>query len=426
MSWDELVAVALIGTDRRPVDADAPPGAPGELGAALDGRGVEDRLLASAAAWTVARRAGARAGAPRVVEPAEPDPRPLCSGPAAGRLDGLLEVRWLVEDWLALAQEHGVRPPPELVPALLDWAEDRPERYAAAAAAAGPLGRWLAAREPRWAYVLPVDEADWAHAEDRVDLLRRYRRQDPDAARELLASTWAEETWEDRQAFLQELEVGLSDADESLLELALSDRRKPVRDVAAALLTRLPRSAFAARAAAEALPLLRVEDGEIVATLPEARGRRSERLTELLAAAPLSTWDIAMVGLPVKDDLAAAVHEGWMLAALRQRDVEWGRALGLLELLPREEAEARAAAADDPLLAAEPLEWTWGPELSNAVVASVKRRREAGGRDVDVAFVGRRLDPRTDIEPLRDLGGRDITRLCDLLDTRAAMLSEFA
>ncbi len=319
----------------------------------------------------------------------------------------------------------GVRPPPELVPALLDYGEGRPERQEGVRAAAGPLGRWLAAREPRWAYVLPVDETRWSDAEDRVDLLRRRRHEDPDAARELLASTWAEETWEDRQAFLEELETGLSDADEPLLEIALADRRKPVRDVAAALLARLPRSAFAARAAAEALALLRVEDNEIVVTLPEARGRRSERLSELLAAAPLSTWDLELVSLPVADDLGAAVHAGWAEAALRQHDVEWGRALGLLELLPHDEAEARAAADEDPLSAAEPLEWTWGRELSEAVVTSVKRHREGGARG-DYSFVGYRIDPTLDVEPLRELGGRDIGRLCDVAAIRAAMLSEFA
>src|SRR6185503_15730381 len=120
------------------------------------GRSVEDRLLASAAAWTVARRAGARAGAPRQVEPAAPDSRPLCSAAAGGRLELLLEVRELVDQWLALAEAAGVRPPPELVPALLDYGEGRPERQEGVRAAAGPLGRWLAAREPRWAYVLPV------------------------------------------------------------------------------------------------------------------------------------------------------------------------------------------------------------------------------------------------------------------------------
>ena len=148
--------------------------------------------------------------------------------------------------------------------------------------------------------------------------------------------------------------------------------------------------------------------------------------TEIIAAAPLSTWDLELATLPVADDLQSAVHEGWRRAALRQRDAEWGRALGLLELLPRAEAEARAAAADDPLRAAGPLAWTWGPQLSQTVLESIRRWREAGHRDGDVAFIGYRLDPHVDAEPLRDLGGRDIGRLCDVAMVRAAMLSEFA
>src|SRR4051812_28400854 len=82
MTWDELVAAALIGTDRRPVEVAGPPGAREALAAGLAGRGVEARLLGSAAAWTVARRAGARGGERVAVTPAEPDARPLCS-PAA-------------------------------------------------------------------------------------------------------------------------------------------------------------------------------------------------------------------------------------------------------------------------------------------------------------------------------------------------------
>jgi len=429
VSWDELVAAALIGTDRRPVEAEAPPGSPAALAATLNGRAAEDRLLVAAAAWTVARRAGARAGAATTVEPVAEDPRPVCSAAAASRLELLLEVRELVEEWLELAARAGVRPPPELAPALLDAGEARPERQAAVLHAVGPLGPWLGAREPRWAYALPADDSVWKTGtpDQRQALLRRRRRETPDVARDLLASTWDEETWEDREAFLGELELGLSDADEPLLEAALGDRRKPVRDVAAELLSRLPRSAFAARAAASARALLRVEDGEIVVTLPdsEGRGRRSERLTAMIAAAPLSTWDVAMVTMPVRDDLRRAVHAGWIEAAINQRDEAWGRALGLLELLPHAEAEARAAAADDPVRAAEPLRWTWGPRLSNAVVASVKRRREQGGRDVDVAFVGYRIDPATEVDHLRELGGRDIGRLCDVAAIRAAMLSEF-
>ena len=71
---------------------------------------------------------------------------------------------------------------------------------------AGPLGFWLAEREPRWAFVRGAAEdveAVWANGgrQERRALLERLRRTDPAAGRALLASTFAEETWEDREAF---------------------------------------------------------------------------------------------------------------------------------------------------------------------------------------------------------------------------------
>ena len=147
---------------------------------------------------------------------------------------------------------RGLRPPPELLPDLLDHAS--PQHHGLVGEAAGPLGRWLAEREPRWAFVRgAVDDVDavWASGgrQARRALLERLRRTDPAAARELLASTFADETWEDRAAFVDALEIGLSDADEPFLEAALDDSRAAVRDAAAARSPRCPRSRLAARMA---------------------------------------------------------------------------------------------------------------------------------------------------------------------------------
>ena len=317
MSWDELVAAALIGTDRKPVGAGVPEGSPAELEAALATRGVEDRLLGAAAAWTVARRAGAVAApAAPGVEPAEEDPRPIAPGATLReRLDG--HYPSLLGEWLALAAARGLRPPPELVPALLDHAAVEPALQASVGEAAGPLGRWLAERRPHWAFAGEDVDGVWADgaSDERRALLERLRRTDPAAARALLEATFADETWEDRAAFVALLAHGLSDADEPLLERALDDRRKPVREAAAHLLAGLPRSRFAARMAQRAAPLLRVEGGRLrgrrlVAELPgdadaaarrdgvPAGGRRSERLHVLLAATPLRTWTARMPRAP--------------------------------------------------------------------------------------------------------------------------------
>lgn len=476
MSWDELVAAALIGTDRRPVPVSVPDGAPPALADLLAERGPEERLLGAAAAWTAARRAGARPAPAIAVEPAAEDPRPVAPG---GLLRTLLNGTFpsLIPEWLALAAERGLRAPPELVPALLDHATGAPALQAAVAEAAGPLGAWLAARSPRWRFAREDVWEEGGSAERRA-WLERLRRNDPAAARERLASTFADETWEDRAALLTTLATGLSAADEPLLESALDDRRKPVRDAAAALLARLPETAFGARMAARAAPLLRVEDGRLVATLPgepeeaarrdgvPAGGRRSERLRAILAATPLAAWvapagaapagaappapgaaspaaatalgasPADVVALPVADDLAPVVHGGWAEAAIAQRDAGWARALWardprpeLLLALPHEEAQRLAARAPEPDVAARALPGPWHGELSRAVLDAIERRRGAGERGQDVAFAGHRLDPalaQEADERLRHLGGRDLWVLCDVLEVRAAMLRELS
>lgn len=449
MSWDELVAAALIGTDRRPVEVSVPPGSPEEIEGVLEQRPPEDQLLASAAAWTVARRAGARAGERADVEPAAIDERPLCSDAAGARLRALiaeLEYPFLVPEWLGRAAALGLRPPPEVIPDLLEFGVGRRALQGVIADAAGPLGRWLAEREPRWAYVggaVEDAEAVWrdgSRAERRA-LFERLRASDPAQARELLSMTLKEEPWEDREAFVAALADGLSDADEPLLETVLDDSRRPVRAAAAELLARLPRSAYAQRVAERVAPLLTVQDGRIVVELPgppdeaakrdgfESGGRRAERLAEMLAIAPLG--DPALATLPVADDLGPILHAGWAQAAIRQRDAEWARALWTehleaLKALPRDEAEQLAATAPDPVVAAQQLDGQWGPELSKTVVEAIRRRREAGEWRLNVRWVGRRLHSSVEptVETLRDLGGSDLWELCDTLVTRAAMLRE--
>ncbi|MDG4865551.1 DUF5691 domain-containing protein, partial [Streptomyces sp. T-3] len=125
---------------------------------------------------------------------------------------------------------------------------------------------WLARLNPDWKFALrtapggsalpsPEDTAavqrlwDEGLFAERVALLAAVRAHDAQAARELLAATWAKERAEDRLMFLDSLRTGLSDADEPFLEQALSDRSRNVRSTAAELLSALPGSALAARMA---------------------------------------------------------------------------------------------------------------------------------------------------------------------------------
>jgi hypothetical protein len=424
VTYESLVAAALLGTARRPPDLAVPPGAPEDLAAALAGRPPEEGLLAAAAAWSIARRAGAVAGPSNPPEAAPPDDRPLCPSRAGHRLAAMLDGvhPGLVPEWLDLVAAAGMRPPPELLPELLELAEERPELAASAAAAAGPRAAWLAARG---ALTPPDDVWEQGSRPARRELLGRLRRADPAAGRALLASTWEAETADDRAALLEELEHGLGPDDEPFLEAALDDRRKPVRRAAADLLWSLPGSRLAARMAERSVPLVRagalpeecdtaMERDGVERTPPRGVGARQFWLAQLVEATPLSAWSEEATG-EWRDLLRAA----WARAAVRQRDADWARRLlgeapELLAVLPKEERERAAGSLDEALLCPGP----WGPDLSRRVLGWLQADDAP-----DVAEVAMRLDPDLlgDVEPLRERGLR---RLCDLADFRAGMLRD--
>ncbi|MFF4173213.1 DUF5691 domain-containing protein [Streptomyces sp. NPDC001744] len=379
-AWEELVTAALLGTDRR---------TPAGLArGTADGEAAAHALLDAAALHTVRRRAGLRPG------PAVPPPGPAPEDPreplpeAARRRLGLLlagrtaptgrrgtdpDLAELLPQWLVLANRHGYKAPPAVLPALLDAARARTDLRPHALRLAGPRGLWLARLNPEWKFALrgtgaggglpsPRDaegvRALWGEGlfAERVALLTAVRTEDPAAGLALLASTWTTERAEDRLMFLDSLRTGLSDADEAFLEEALGDRSRNVRATAAELLSALPASAFADRMAARAVacvgpdrtadtPTIGVEaphecdaamrrDG-VVEIPPAGRGERSWWLGRLVESAPLSCWPARfggrgpeeIVALPVADGWRDELHAAWCRAAVRQRDAAWSRAL---------------------------------------------------------------------------------------------------
>ncbi|WAP56616.1 DUF5691 domain-containing protein [Streptomyces sp. S465] len=413
--WDDLVAAALLGTERR-----TPPVAP------RPGQDAPSALLDAAALSTVRRRAGlrpapARPGPGRAPE----DPRPALPMAARSRLAMLLadrsapgrggprtapDLAELLPQWLALANHHGYRVPDALLPALLDAARARTDLRPEALTLGGPRALWLARLNPDWKFALrgaptgrahtpvpePSESAGAAAAPpdeqrlweeglfaERVSLLAAARHRDPAAGLALLGGTWSTERAEDRLMFLDSLRDDLCPSDEPFLEQALSDRSRNVRATAAELLSALPGSALAARMAershgcvsltADARITVRPPDecdsgmqrDGIVPKPPSGRGERSWWLGQLVEATPLDRWSewfggrgpAEIVALPVTDGWRADLHAAWCRAAVRQRDAEWCRALlGTPAVAPANTGEAASAAWRDPakLLSALP------------------------------------------------------------------------
>jgi hypothetical protein len=420
--WDELVAAALIGTERRPVPSVTVPGLPCEPEKPAGAELPQDdaaRLLDRAALLTVARRAGQRPGRAEPLTPVAADPRPEVSLPAVRRLAWIVDEergqRDMLPEWLtAVAARHQVAPA-HLLPALLDQVRPRPELHATVAAVAGLRGRWLAALNPAWSYLLaqpdaatpaepasasdPAADPAWqlGTPDQRRGYLAALRAVRPPAAAALLTGAWDTATPDERHAFLEILREGLSLADEPLLERALDDKRQEVRQSAAWLLMALPGAALGHRMAERAAGCLRIDpaasrlvvtppgdydsglrrDG-VVRRLPNgspAGGERAWWMEQILARTPLATWTSRFARVPGEivilpmGQQAPPVLRGWARAAIEQRDRDW--AVALIDLAVAGQFPVPALTAELAAMLPAPERMTYAAALALAATELV-------------------------------------------------------
>jgi hypothetical protein len=407
--WAELIATALVGTDRRtptlPLDGGALGDLLGRLGPGEDAPGA---LLGAAAAVALYRRAGwlPTSGIAEPFPPCPPDDLPPCSRRAGGHLAQMLSGAHAqaLPEWLAALAAAGRGVPPALLPALLDHGLKSDAIRSQIAAVLGSRGRWLAGLNPDWDYAIvpkgvPAEETvvplwETSSRTVRLAILSLLRAREPNRARELLAASWASEKVDERAAFLETFAQGLSMADEPFLEQALDDRAERVRRAAAELLSRLPGSAFAIRMAARAAQCVRWEPGlkpHIEVTLPDTYDKAMQRdgivrkptsssvgekawwLGQMLELTPPVAWcdlwgvqPMQIVGARMPREWRGLLLAAWSEAARRHADQTWLEALiaqrragskpgDLSELLPYLAPARREQIALELLQGGEPL-----------------------------------------------------------------------
>lgn len=149
--WRELLATAMLGTDRR--NPPVPIGLIADLVDDTVRSTPSERMLAQVAATVAVRRAGVLPGPPRPpMSGPDRDDRPMCVPAASERWHHVVSSWPVLEDeWLLTLIANGWRVPPDLAPDLLTRHRSDPIRRARAELACGPLGGWLVGHLPELA-----------------------------------------------------------------------------------------------------------------------------------------------------------------------------------------------------------------------------------------------------------------------------------
>ncbi|HEX5888012.1 MAG TPA: DUF5691 domain-containing protein [Pyrinomonadaceae bacterium] len=443
-TWDDILATAVVGTDQREFKLAVREDELGRLLAQVSDTDREGFLLTAASVVSLYRSAG-------VAPPADTQPADeACTrdemsraGVSSGQhlwsmLNGAFSE--LLPEWLTAMKKAGKRVPEEHLPPLLLYAVNEFSLHSLIPDVLGQRGQWLAAQNPEWSYAIRRDDKEVWETGSRVQrlaLLENLRNVDPSKARELLATTWSQESAKDRVAFLEKLSTGVSSADEEFLNEALQDRSVEVRRAARALIVRLPNSNFSRRLQQLANQLLTfkkplIGKARIEVAMPEdpiawlkengieidnpprnatkSVGPKAWSLKEFISLIPITHWNelwqkpaIEIIRAGEESEWRESFMLGFLNAVHRDRDPDWLEALVRFTSADQEQPQLIELAAYLPPARLEALilhafksesgelfdghpafrllkvnHNEWSDQLSRTVITSVKKRINQG------------------------------------------------
>ncbi|HLZ27795.1 MAG TPA: DUF5691 domain-containing protein [Chloroflexota bacterium] len=340
MSFGTLLETALAGSLRRdpaavlPAFADLPP---------------EDRLLRSASYAGLRRLAGRPldpVAAVVVVEPCGPEALKAISPAAGARLLEILAGQpALLLEWLDLAEQGKWRVSHDCLPELLDHAIAHADIHDRVMLVGGERLSWLANLKPEWHFAARIDPDEQfatGTPTERARALRRIRRQNPARGRQLLEAVFygRTERAETRSVLLDALREGLSAADEPLVQQAVQDSRKELREKGLRLICRIPDSRFAQRWIERAHRLVVVrehvvdvrEPGELDPVWlddgldphpPKGMGATAWIIQQTLAFTPPSIWPHDALPAIQRNDWSQPLLSGLAQAAAAYAEADW-------------------------------------------------------------------------------------------------------
>ena len=208
MYWNELVKLALLGTDRSTLSP--------AMKAELQGYGIDTEkeitevILESAALYAPLQKAGFQ---PKqwdgiALSPSPEEELASCSIKSANHLSLILEGRYgfALTEFVERMADYNKCLPFELLPELLDKCVKDEALWHHLKPIIGQRGDWLIPLNPAWQKLaIRVSQEKWETGTkaERIAILKTLRRQDPAKGLALLLTTWAEDGLAEKAAFLK-------------------------------------------------------------------------------------------------------------------------------------------------------------------------------------------------------------------------------
>ena len=250
-SWNTLLNVALLGTEKRGLEA-AELDVVFEESVGLIQAQTTDReevFLQTAALVFNYRQCGFLPLHKQTVSmaPAEEEEKPYASPEAHTVLTEILETgsAALLRFWLEQCRNAGTIVQPEILPALLHTHTKTRTLMSLIDACGGRRGEWLRQFNQDWKKdEVLTEEERWQTGTltQRKELLAGVRKTDPVKGRELLQQTWQQETAATKAELLEPFEINAGEEDLPWLEEVLKEKSTKVKEAAINMLKAIPSS----------------------------------------------------------------------------------------------------------------------------------------------------------------------------------------
>lgn len=246
-TWNELVQVALLGTEKSNFSPESLPQPVQALLARADRQDREGFFLMAAALTHQYERSGKKLTVIEspAISPAEAESRPEAPPQAVDLLKNLLDQQpfnaHLLRLYLQKLQERGWVIPAAYLVRVLNI--DEGEVQSSLGPVLGKRGEWLRSFNPAWQAAETDWETVWQEGKTagRKKALSVFREQNPALARQRLEESWSELAARERKELLEVLSLNLSKDDEAFLRAAQQELKgnKPLTQEIRQLIFRL-------------------------------------------------------------------------------------------------------------------------------------------------------------------------------------------